>query len=307
MYNVRKCPKCGGNVPDGNAVCNNCGHKMSFLGGSSVIVGGSRNANTIPGGNPFESKKSNNTGCIVFFFIAIFFILPILSVFYEIYQEIEYDIQDNYTDDEYDEEANVCSDSCGTGSHKVVNNYCFCENGDIYDEDGYVEHFYTGIPILDNNAKCRVYCDEPGASLVNDSCVCSDGKYYDIEGNEITSKVIPNERSVSEWYMDSISGKDVVTVLCDNKSSYCSDYKSKMDDLASRREFNYYYFNLDLLTESEKNRLTKTYNLPYYESSDHFVPYLFVIRDNKFTFQLPGLQTIEYIENFFVEHEIIKE
>ena len=146
MYNVRKCPKCGGNVPEGNEVCNNCGHKMRFFGGSSVIVTGSKNANTIPGGNPFESKKSNNSGCLAVILILFFFGLPFISVFYELFQEFSVDINE----DDYDIEENKCTKSCGDSAYKEYNNYCFCENGNIYDENGYVEHYYTGVPILDN-------------------------------------------------------------------------------------------------------------------------------------------------------------
>ena len=36
--NIRKCPKCGGCVPEGNANCNHCGHKMSILGGTGLYV-----------------------------------------------------------------------------------------------------------------------------------------------------------------------------------------------------------------------------------------------------------------------------
>ena len=64
--NIRKCPKCGGNVPVDNKVCNNCGYTMNLFGGSSTLGGNyqKNNANTIPGGNPFESKK-NNTGIFI--------------------------------------------------------------------------------------------------------------------------------------------------------------------------------------------------------------------------------------------------
>lgn len=290
MFNVRKCPKCGGNVPEGNEICNNCGNKMSFFAKNGVIVTTSKNANTIPGGNPFESKKNNNSGCLVFFFIALFFILPIVSVFYEFYQEFSYEYSEPDIYDEY-----TCSSLCSYDTYTQNGEFCMCSSGDIYNEN-------SGMKIVDKNTKCTIYCDDNTSYYDGNKCVCSNESFIDLNGNEIT-----NSRTVSEWYTDVVSGIDVVTVLCDSESKYCTDYKTDMDDLASRKEFNYYYFNLDALTESEKETLTKTYTLYYYESSDHFVPYLFVIRDNKFTYQLPGIPSIEYIESFLIQHNVIKE
>lgn len=290
MYNVKKCPKCGGNVPEGNSVCYNCGNKMKFFGGNSVIVGGSSNTNTIPGGNPFESKKKSSSGCLPVFLILIFFILPVFSVIYEVFQEFSFEY-----DDYNDYNKFTCNELCVFDTYNRNGNFCMCSNGDIFNEE-------SGMRIIDRNTKCSIYCDNSDAFFDRNKCVCPNGEFIDINGNKIE-----NTRSVSEWLSDVKSGKDVVTLLCDSKSKFCPEMKLNMEELHSRKEFNYYYFNLDALTASDLAILTDTYYLNYYETSDHFVPYLFVIRNDKFTYQLPGVPSKEHIESFLISNGVIQE
>ncbi len=309
MYNVRKCPKCGGNVPEGNEVCNNCGHKMRFFGGSSVIVTGSKNSNTIPGGNPFETKKSNNSGCLAVILILFFFGLPFFSVFYELFQEFSVDINE----DDYDIEENKCTKSCGDSAYKEYNNYCFCENGNIYDENGYVEHYYTGVPILDNNAKCKIYCDDLGATFGNDMCSCPNGKNFNIEGEEIVVKDeieddIISLRSVSEWYSEVKSGKAVVTVLCESDNTNCSSYKAMVNDFAKGKEdkFTLFYFDLDKLEENDKNTLVNTYTFRYNEDL-RFIPYTFIVNNDEFVTDTTSYFSTSSLETLLKIYDIIEE
>lgn len=310
MYNTRKCPRCGGNVPEGNEICNNCGHKMSFFGSTSMVsVKKSQND------NPFVTSKNNNSGCFVIFIILLFFVAPFISFVYEMFEE--FDVDSDYYDydyDEYepdnDEQVDKCFDSC-SGTYMVHNGYCVCDNGSIYYSNGTPKHMSTGFDNIDANARCALYCEQPAVIYDGAKCPCSDGTFYDLDANLLDqgdlNNLMPNNRTIDQWLVDVKKVGDVVTVICDSKDPKCPRYREEMDNLAANYEYNYYFFNLDLLHRDEIESLTKTFNLYYYESSDHALPYTFVVRNGKFLLQLAGRQNISYIESTFRTHAIIKE
>lgn len=288
MYNVRKCPNCGGNVPEGNEVCYNCGHKMGFFGGKGLYVAGSKNANTISGGNPFESRKKNNSGCLGVFLIFLFFILPVISVIYEFYQEISYDISEpDYEDDEYEENAYSCSSLCRYENYKEQGEYCLCDNGNIYNST-------SGMIIIDKNTKCEIYCDG-SAYHDGEKCACSNGKYYSLYGVELNNTTSSSEKTVSEWYSDVTSGKAVITILCESYDYNCKNYKPAMENLVKNRKINLYYFDIDKLDETDKTTLTTTYT---FKSNQDLkvVPYTFFVKDNQFVTSTLGYPTNDHVE-----------
>lgn len=141
----RKCPKCGGFVPAGNANCNHCGHKMFMFGGSSLYVGSSKNANKLDSKeNPF-SDGNKNSGCIVFIFILIILLPTIINSLGVIFEEFEKEgltFEDIFEEDDYYYEEddfisnNTCYNYCGDYNYETTRDFCLCSNGDIYDKYG---------------------------------------------------------------------------------------------------------------------------------------------------------------------------
>ena len=81
--NIRKCPKCGGCVPEGNNNCNHCGYKMKLFGGTSLYVGSSTNANKLDSKeNPFNDDKSNKVYKWIIIILLISFLYNLfVSIF----------------------------------------------------------------------------------------------------------------------------------------------------------------------------------------------------------------------------------
>ena len=304
MFNVRKCPKCGGNVPEGNEVCNNCGNKMRFFSRSGVIVGGSKNANTIPGGNPFESKKKNNGGCVLVIFLLLFFGLPIVSIFFEAFFEFS---EMDYVDIDRTE-TDTCDSLCFPHDYNEFDNYCLCSDGDIYDKNGNLEYEGTNYESFNNNAKCSIYCNENYVRYENDMCCCSNGKKYNISGEQLSDILYDDENitdvNVSNWYKDVTFGKTVVTVLCETDNYECTRYKPLIEDLANKENLLLYYFNVDTLNDYDKNILIKTYTFSSNREL-YFVPYTFVVKNNVFIDGAISSYSTSTIESILRRNEII--
>lgn len=272
--NIRRCPKCNGIVPEGNSTCNNCGHKMSFFGGSGLYVGSSKNANKLDvKENPFSDGK-NNAGCVgwfVFIFMAVIFfqVYTIMKADFkengisleEIFNELEEDF-DNFED--FDDE-NYCHTYCGSNDYEVgANTNCLCYNGDIYNYSG--EKLYSGVnnKEMDSYGRCSFYCQENG-TIITDVCYCENGKKYDSQGFNIADD---NEYVVSNL-MRAIDAGNKILVYSPGKK--INDYLNpiEFEDVIKKYDFEYYYFDFDLLGYDINNRLRDEYqftdfSMPYY-------------------------------------------
>ena len=124
---MRKCPKCGGNVPDGNNTCYNCGYSFS---------GNNYNMNNSASSYQYNTSKSINGNSsarkIIFLIFGSIFIFPIIIfffVFFMIYDVIE-DAKENIPD----RIIYTCDELCNNDNYTEYGNYCMCENDNIYDK-----------------------------------------------------------------------------------------------------------------------------------------------------------------------------
>lgn len=297
MYNVRKCPKCGGNVPEGNTVCNNCGHKMSFFGGSTVIgSSSSRNANSVPSGNPFETNKSNNTGCIVAIIIFIFFGLPVVSIVYELYKVISEEMleeENTYEDSLYLEDT--CSNVCGS-EYITYDNYCMCNDGNIYDEDGFNVYSSVGIEGFDLTQRCSIFCDDTFASYDGEKCMCSNGTYYDVEGNVLD--VVQDENKLITNISDSIiNGDTIVIYTTDIVKEHALD-ETELTNLASKYNLEFYYIDTDVVKLADRREFRSRYGLNTYINAHYYV-----FKNGVVVNQNEGELTLENMHNVFLAYQ----
>ena len=252
MFNTRKCPHCGGNVPEGNEICNNCGQKVrAFV---RVSPNGRSNNKDY---NPFETKKSNNVNVVAVFIIIFVFSIIIgtfatiyesFNEFFELEQEVHYGC-DLYCDDGY----------------TTFDDKCMCSNGDIYDEDGELEHSSSGIDAIDNAKKCNIYCDELFSIYDGTGCSCSNGKYYDLNGNLSVKE--DNLNNIFDEISQSIdSGKKVFIYSTGFNAANLN--KTDLESIASKYgNIMFYFIDSESIENIKLLKFNMKYNVPTYIGS----------------------------------------
>lgn len=285
----RRCPKCGGFVPEGNNNCNHCGHKMNMFGGSGLYVGSGKNPNNIPGGNPFDSNKKNNSVGVVITIIVVFVISSVISTFFDIYNEISSEFEyyedfvgDNENDDYYDDndlnnkndddlnneltEGNFsCFNYCNSFDYEIgANGNCLCSNGDIYSMDG--DNLYSGYndKALDSSGRCYYFCQEDSV-VIKDVCYCKNSNIYDKNGYELKG----NNEYLAKTLMNEIdSGKKILVY---SPGSAKDEYLNPVEfiEVMSKYDIDYYYYDFSSSEGEIRNTLRQKYHfqnisMPYY-------------------------------------------
>ncbi len=69
------------------------------------------------------------------------------------------------------------------------------------------------------------------------------------------------DRSLDEWYSDIKSGKTVVTVIGASYCDHCKEYKPVIKKLADKNKLNLYFYEFDLMSEKDQDRLTTTFEI----------------------------------------------
>ena len=277
--NIRRCQKCNGIVPEGNSTCNNCGHKMSFFGGSGLYVGSSKNANKIDAKeNPFSDGK-NNAGCVgwfVFIFMAVIFfqVYMIMKADFkengisleDIFNELEEDF-DNFEDFEDFVDENYCHTYCGSNEYEVgANTNCLCYNGDIYDSEG--NKLYTGIANEEENlnGRCSLYCKEDGI-VIDDVCYCKNGSLYDIQGFNYSN----GYDYVARNLMTKIQNGETLFIY--GPGSYKEDYLNPIElvNFMNKYDMKVYYFDFSELEGTIRHELRTTYGFQNYVMPHYYI------------------------------------
>lgn len=108
---------------------------------------------------------------------------------------------------------------------------------------------------------------------------------------------------IESWYDDVNNKKTVVTVIGSSTCPHCQEYKPIITSLAEEKNFIFYFFESDKLNNEQYNILTNTYELENYEG---YVPYTFVIKDNKFVKDTTGFESKDATVKFLKETKVIK-
>jgi len=107
--------------------------------------------------------------------------------------------------------------------------------------------------------------------------------------------------SVNDWYTTIIKDEPVVTVIGSTDCPHCQEYKPVIYDLAEEKGFNFYFFELEDLTEDEITILTSSVEL---ESFDGSVPYTFITKSGEFVVDTVGFMNKTILEDFLIENKI---
>lgn len=110
---------------------------------------------------------------------------------------------------------------------------------------------------------------------------------------EVTKSEVPE--NAKEWLVDIKSDK-VLTVLCISTSNKCTKIKENLNNIKSIKT---YYFNVDEISDEEKDVYKTEFELPNYTG---YLPYLILSNDDKLidtTFDIFEVDDI----NKFIEKE----
>ena len=280
------CNKCGFANKAGSKYCGNCGNDLStnvnnvnvqnksnekilfsILGFFFPIVG------IIIGCIYFKDRKDISKPIFITSFVSIG--LKIISFFFFFIFAfiIAADIDSNLPN-------YSCSALCG-GNYRSVKDSCTCKDGRKYDLN-------TGELIEDNHGDDN-YNNENGS--LDDNTIVK--KQIKITGNPIDTRL-------KEWKDDINNGREVITVIASSGCPHCKEYKPVITDIANKYNIKLYFFEVDLLSESDKDILINI-------DSDKFsyagsVPFTFVIRNNEYIGDTVGFvnsgSTIYYLNKF---------
>ena len=109
--------------------------------------------------------------------------------------------------------------------------------------------------------------------------------------------------NVDNWYNDISSGKQVVTVIGLTTCQHCQAYKPVIKSLANNEKFELYFFESDLLSDGQANKLINSFDLKDY---DGYVPYTFIFKDNEYISGKVGYSNKNDIIDFLKKNNVIK-
>lgn len=288
----KRCPKCGGFVPAGNANCNHCGHKMFMFGGSSLYVGSSKNANKLDSKeNPFSDGKKNN-GCVVFIFILIVLFPVIINSLKVIFEEFEkegltfenilediFDDEDYYVEEDFGDEdnigGNVCYNYCGDYNYETARDYCLCSNGNIYGKYGVKYDVDNSNEKEYSNDRCSIFCNESAAYL-GGACYCKSGDRYDYYSAEPIGK---SDEVVIQNLMNDLDNNKNVLIYGpgDGEGNYSFDEAIdpvELDDFMRNYDYEVYFLDYDGIFPDARSELFSKYRIV-----DFSTPYYYLFRN----------------------------
>ena len=112
------------------------------------------------------------------------------------------------------------------------------------------------------------------------------------------------EGTAKEWYNDVTSGKEVVTVIGGSFCPHCQEYKPIIKKIANKYKFNFYFFEIDLMEQEDKEIIENTYQLTDFTDN---IPFTFIVKNNQYITGKTGFSTEDDIKNFLKEQKIIKD
>lgn len=284
-----KCNKCGTQNKDGSRFCSNCGNDLNSNVNSNINNTNNKSSEKvlfcilafffpiigiIVGCIYSKDKKEVSKPVLITSFVSIgvkviSFILFFVLFFGMVISEIE---------------PNLPSYSCSTlcnNNYRVVGKNCTCRDGRKYDLD-------TGKLIDEDHNDNDIKDDD---SSLDDNTIIN--KEITITGDPINGKL-------KSWKEDVNNGREVITVIASSGCPHCKEYKPVITDIANKYNIKLYFFEADLLEQSDKDILTNI-------DSDKFsyagsVPFTFVIRNNQYIGDTVGYinsgSTIYYLNKF---------
>lgn len=110
------------------------------------------------------------------------------------------------------------------------------------------------------------------------------------------------EGELQEWLADTASSNKVVTVIAQTSCGHCKVYKPVMTEVQEEYGFKLYWEEADLLSKSDYNILSTTYELTGYSGT----PYTFVTENGGLIAAHPGRMEKEALISFLTDAGVIE-
>lgn len=111
------------------------------------------------------------------------------------------------------------------------------------------------------------------------------------------------QQSVANWKIAVESGKPVVTVLGSSSCPHCQSYKPIINALAKEKGFELFFYEVDKLSEEDYDTVNNTFELIDHEG---YVPYTYVVIDNKFVDGETGLMEKETLTQYLINTGVLE-
>lgn len=208
---MKKCAQCGNDIPAGSASCTHCGYNPSEMNKKNNYTFGNVN-----NGQNVNGSKVGKIILIVFLFI--FFSPFIFGILLFILFGILFATGVIEEDDEFD-----CPTYC-SGEYVYIGDHCYCDSGNIFDEDGELENDFNDIDFSTMGDNIHLF----------------------------ESNTLNLDRYVN-------NNEDVVVVVCSDFATTCNQYALRMLDIAQRENFNLFVYRYELMNEAEQEKLLDYY------------------------------------------------
>lgn len=230
---MRKCAQCGNDIPAGSKCCTHCGYNPSEMNKKSSYSFGKVTGNT-SGNNVNGNSKVGKIILIIFLlmFFGPFILGIVLMIIFGIL----------FATGVFDDTMEADCPSYCSGEYVYIGDYCYCDSGDIFDENGEIENDFDDIDFSSVGENIHIF-----------------------ETNTLNL-----DRYVN-------NNEDVVVVVCSDFSTECNSYALKMLDIAQRESFNLFIYKYELMDAVEQENLLDYYLGVYSE----FHPLTFIISNGK--------------------------
>ena len=112
-----------------------------------------------------------------------------------------------------------------------------------------------------------------------------------------------NDMTVEEWKKDFDVGETLVTVIASSTCPHCQNLKPIITASSKKYGYKLYFFEADKLTEEENDIISTSVELEDYEG---YVPYTYVIKEQKFVSSHTGEMPDSELTKFLKEAKVIK-
>ena len=254
---MKKCAQCGKDVPTGNTTCNYCGYNPEELNKKPKYSFGKITNHGV--GKVVNGNGNSKIGKLILIFFVTTFVGPfILGVVFIIILFVTGVFEE--------EEPISCSSYC-VGEYVYGDGYCYCSNGNIFDEYGDIVNNLDNIDFSNLNYNIHVF----ETDTVN------------------LDRVVNNQ-------------EDVVVVVCSNFSDNdCNSYAIRMLNIAQRENFNLFVYQYETLDEQNQNKLLNYYLDDYIKDK----PLTFIISNGRMKSAIKKNMIRSDIEDYLSSNGII--
>ncbi len=123
-----------------------------------------------------------------------------------------------------------------------------------------------------------------------------------IEGNTHKEDEAAVSKDLEEWLVVTKEDESIVTVIAQTTCSHCINFKPVIEEVQKKYGFKLYWFEYDEMETTDRNLLTKTYDLKDFGGT----PHTFIVKGGKLIAEQPGEMSNENLVKFLKSNKVIE-